>query len=384
MQKIQGHYDCLIVGAGLYGAALARELTDRGRRVLMVEKRDHVGGNARTEERDGIMVHVYGAHIFHTDSDRVWKFVNRFAGFSGYRHRVRTLSGGRYYSLPFNLKTFRAVLGTDDPEEIRAVIRRQVQEAGLEGREPASLEEQAIRLVGTDMYERLIRGYTQKQWGRPCSALPAEIIRRLPLRWNDNDEYFNDRYQGIPVRGYTDMVLRMLEGIDVLTGTDFLEPAARRELESAADRIVFTGPIDAYYGYRFGPLAYRGLRFETVRYEDREFFQEGAVVNYADEDVPWTRIIEHKWFVAGAAAPGTGQPGRQSGMTIITREYPAEWKRGDEAFYPVTDDENMEKYRQYARLAEGSRVRFGGRLGSYRYYDMDDAIAAALEDADRI
>ncbi len=379
MLSIQGHYDYLIVGAGLYGAALARELHERGRRVLVVERRSHVGGNAHTEKRDGILVHVYGAHIFHTDDEKVWRFVNRFASFSSYRHKVKALSAGRYYSLPFNLNTFRDVLGTDDPEEIRAIIRRQAGEAGLAGREPANLQEQAVQLVGTDVYETLIKGYTQKQWGRDCKDLSAEIIRRLPVRWNWNDDYFNDRYQGIPVEGYTVMVQNMLEGIDVLTGTDFLEDDNRQRLEDAADTVVFTGQIDEYYRYCFGPLAYRGLRFETEKLEDREFFQEGAVVNYADPDVPWTRIIEHKQFAAADQADEC--PGK---TTIITREYPADWNKGDDAFYPVGDDESMARYRKYLQLSAGEKVRFGGRLGAYRYYDMDDVIAAALQEAEKL
>ena len=373
MIRVQGHYNYLIVGAGLYGAALARELTDRGRRVLVVEKRDHVGGNSHTEMRDGILVHVYGAHIFHTDNERVWKFARRFADFNGYRHQVKAFFRGEYYSLPFNLNSFEAVLGTRNPEEIRAAIRQQAASLGLTGREPANLKEQAVQLVGTDVYEKLIRGYTQKQWGRDCRDLPAEIIRRLPVRWNDNDDYFADRYQGIPTDGYTAMVQRMLEGIDVLTGVDFLAGGSRPELEGAADTVIFTGQIDAYYNYRFGPLAYRGLRFEVERLPGTEHFQKGAVVNYTDADVPWTRIIEHKFFADHADGAVS---------TIITREYPAPWEKGKEAFYPVRDDESLERYNRYAHLEPEGKVHFGGRLGAYRYYDMDDAIAAALNEAD--
>lgn len=373
-------YDFLVVGAGMFGAAAARALTDRGCRVLVAERRGHIAGNAYTEYVDGICVHRYGAHIFHTDDERVWEFVNRFARFNGYVHRVIADYHGESYSLPFNMNTFRELWGVTEPEDARRIIDRQAAEAGCgaEAGEAVNLEDYAIRQVGTDIYEKLIRGYTEKQWGRPCRELPASIISRIPVRFEYDNRYFGDRYQGIPAGGYTAMAARMLEGIDVLTGTDFLEEGTRERLEAVVDRIIFTGQIDEFYGYCYGPLEYRSLRFETVAVTDGAcgsgYFQPCAVVNYTDAETPWTRIIEHRHF----EEDGTKPP-----VTVITREYPAEWRPGDEAFYPVCDERNLARYERYRSLADKEdRVIFGGRLGSYRYYDMDDAIAAALSLAD--
>ena len=384
MDKRIARYDYLIVGAGLYGAAAARALTDHGYRVLVAERRDHIGGNAFTEDIDGICVHRYGAHIFHTDSERVWEFVNRFAAFNDFINEPLANWHGELYSLPFNMNTFRELWGVTEPEEARSVIDEQIRASGLSGIEkPADLEEQAISLVGTDIYEKLIRGYTEKQWGKACSELPASIIRRVPVRYEYNNNYFDDRYQGIPECGYTAMIERMLDGIDVITGTDFLEPENRSRLSAESDRIIYTGQIDAFYDYCYGPLEYRGLRFETETVNTGgEYFQPRAVVNYTDRETPWTRIIEHRHFTEDACSRS---PADNFRTTVITREYPSVWKPGDEAFYPVNDENNRKKYDRYLSLAEGDeKIIFGGRLGSYRYYDMDDAIEAALCLADKI
>ena len=388
MNKESCRYDFLIVGAGLYGASAARVLADKGYRVLVVEKRGHIGGNAYTEMREGICVHMYGAHIFHTDSDRVWEFINRFAGFNNYIHMPAANWNGELYSLPFNMNTFREMWGVTEAAEAAAIIERQIRNAGLSGSEPANLEEQAIALVGTDLYEKLIKGYTEKQWGRPCRELPASIIRRIPVRFEYNNNYFKDRYQGIPECGYTEMVSAMLEGIEVRTETDFLDPGIREELSLLADRIIYTGQIDAYYDYCFGPLEYRGLRFETEtldmsRGTAGRYFQDRAVVNYTDSHTPWTRIIEHRHFTEDPCAAGRGlqcsNEDRIPEVSVITREYPSDWVPGDEAFYPVPDHDNRSRYERYLTLAsKDEKIIFGGRLGSYSYYDMDDAIEAAL------
>jgi UDP-galactopyranose mutase len=360
-------YDYLIVGAGLFGAVCARELTDAGKTCLVIEKRNHVAGNIYTETRDDICVHVYGAHIFHTDDDEVWAYVNRFARFNNFINSPLANYHGEIYNLPFNMNTFRQMWGVTTPREAQAIIARQRGEA--QG-EPANLEEQAISLVGRDLYEKLIKGYTQKQWGRPCSELPAFIIRRLPVRFTYDNNYFNDRYQGIPVDGYTALIERMLEGIEVQTGLEY--QARQQELEGVAKRTIFTGQIDEFYEYRFGALEWRSLYFESETLAE-ENHQGVAAVNYTDSETPYTRIIEHKHFVFGR------QP-----QTIISREYPLAWQKGLDAYYPINDDENQRRFQQYAQLAaRETRLLFGGRLGSYRYYDMDDAIQAALEMARR-
>ena len=356
-------YDYLIVGAGLFGAVFAREMTDAGKRCLVIDRRDHVAGNACTETVEGIAVHRYGAHIFHTNDDTVWSYVNRFARFNRFTNSPIANYKGELYNLPFNMNTFHQMWGVTTPAQARAEIRRQ-QEAS--GGEPRNLEEQAIRLVGRDIYEKLIKGYTQKQWGRPCTELPSFIIRRLPVRFTYDNNYFNAYHQGIPEDGYTALVERMLEGIPVHLHTDFLP--RREELSALAERVLYTGPIDAYFDYRLGALEYRSLRFETELL-DTDNYQGNAVVNYTDAETPYTRIIEHKHFVYGT------QP-----KTVITREYSAEWRPGDEPYYPVNDGKNAALYRAYRELAQREhRVIFGGRLGEYRYYDMDQVVRAALD-----
>lgn len=357
-------YDYLIVGAGLFGAVFAREMTDAGKRCLVIDRRDHVAGNACTETVEGIAVHRYGAHIFHTNDDAVWNYVNRFARFNRFTNSPIANYKGELYNLPFNMNTFHQMWGVTTPAQARAEIRRQ-QEASGDG-EPQNLEEQAIRLVGRDIYEKLIKGYTQKQWGRPCTELPSFIIRRLPVRFTYDNNYFNARHQGIPEDGYTALVERMLEGIPVRLHTDFLP--RRQELSALAERVLYTGPIDAYFDYRLGALEYRSLRFETELL-DTDNYQGNAVVNYTDAETPYTRIIEHKHFVYGT------QP-----KTVITREYSAEWRPGDEPYYPVNDGKNAALYQAYRELAQREqRVIFGGRLGEYRYYDMDQVVRAALD-----
>lgn len=354
-------YDYLIVGAGLFGAVFAREMTNMGRKCLVIDKRKHIAGNIYTEEIDGIYVHRYGAHIFHTSDKKIWEYVNRYTEFNQYINSPVAVYGDELYNLPFNMNTFSKMWGIKTPAEAKEIIERQIREAGI--KEPANLEEQAIRLVGTDVYEKLIKGYTQKQWGRKCTELPAFIIKRLPLRFTYDNNYFNDRYQGIPVDGYTKMVERMLEGIEVRLETDYFQ--VRNEID--ADTTVYTGPIDEYFGYTLGHLQYRSLRFETEKL-DCENYQGNAVVNYTAADVPYTRIIEHKHFTFGK------QP-----VTVITREYSSEWKPGDEPYYPVNDSKNTELYRKYQELAEQEQgLIFGGRLGQYQYFDMDKVIASAL------
>ena len=365
-------YQYLIAGAGLYGATVAHELKEAGKSVLVVEKRPHIAGNVYTEKMEGINVHIYGAHIFHTNSRAVWEYVRRFADFNRFTNSPVANYRGELYSLPFNMYTFNRMWGVTTPEEAAAKIEEQRKSAGIT--EPKNLEEQAISLVGTDIYEKLIKGYTRKQWGRPCTELPAFIIRRLPVRFTFDNNYFNALYQGIPTGGYTKMVEKMLDGIEVRTGVDYLEQ--KEELDRIAEKVIYTGPIDAYFGYRLGNLEYRSVRFET-EVLDMPNFQGNAAVNYTDEGTPWTRIIEHKWFEFGKDENGNDLP-----KTVISREYPSEWKRGDEPYYPVNDGKNGKLYEEYRKLAEKEeKVLFGGRLGEYRYYDMDQVIAAALERA---
>ena len=357
------HYDYLIVGAGLYGAVCAREAVRAGKTVLVIDKRPHIAGNVHTEFIEGIHVHVYGAHIFHTNDRIVWDYVNQFADFNRFTNAPVANYRGEIYSLPFNMYTFNKMWGVVTPDEAAAKIREQRAAAGIT--EPKNLEEQAISLVGTDIYEKLIKGYTEKQWGRDCKDLPAFIIKRLPVRLTYDNNYFNARYQGIPIGGYTRMVEKMLDGIEVRLNVDYLENKA--ELDALADRVIYTGPIDAYFGYRLGNLEYRSVRFET-EVLDTPNFQGNAAVNYTDRETPWTRIIEHKWFEFD------DQP-----RTVISREYSSEWKPGDEPYYPVNDEQNGRLYQQYKALADREeKVIFGGRLGEYKYYDMDAVIASAL------
>ena len=358
------HYDYLIVGAGLYGAVCAREAVRSGKSVLVIDKRPNIAGNIYTEEIEGIHVHVYGAHIFHTNNRTVWDYVNQFAEFNRFTNSPVANYKGEIYSLPFNMYTFNKMWGVVTPEEAAAKIEEQKRESGIT--EPKNLEEQAISLVGTDIYEKLVKGYTEKQWGRPCRDLPAFIIKRLPVRLTYDNNYFNALYQGIPMGGYTKMVANMLDGIEVRLNVDYLKNKA--ELDALADKVIYTGPIDAYFGYRLGNLEYRSVRFET-EILDKPNFQGNAAVNYTDRETPWTRIIEHKWFEFG------DQP-----KTVISREYSSEWKPGDEPYYPVNDDRNGALYQQYKRLADAEeKVIFGGRLGEYKYYDMDAVIASALD-----
>lgn len=359
-------YDYLIVGAGLFGAVFAREAADRGKRCLVIEKRDHIAGNIYTEDVDGIQVHKYGAHIFHTSDKKIWDYLNRFTEFNHYINSPVAVYHDELYNLPFNMNTFSRMWGIRTPQEAKEIIQKQIEEAGIG--EPANLEEQAISLVGTDVYEKLIKGYTQKQWGRECRDLPSFIIKRLPLRFTYDNNYFNDRYQGIPVDGYTRMVEKMLDGIEVHLNTDYFQEKDQIE----ADKIVFTGMIDEYFGYQLGNLQYRSLRFETEQL-DCENYQGNAVVNYTDAETAYTRIIEHKHFNFGT------QP-----HTVITREYSSEWKPGDEPYYPVNDERNTRLFREYQALAEKQPdLIMGGRLGQYQYYDMDKVIAAALACVER-
>ncbi|MBR0368868.1 MAG: UDP-galactopyranose mutase [Clostridia bacterium] len=362
-------YDYLIVGAGLYGAVFARQAMDAGKRVLVIDKRGHVAGNVYTEDVEGIHVHRYGAHIFHTNDRRVWDYITRFAEFNRFTNSPVANYKGELYSLPFNMYTFNRMWGVVTPEEAAAKIAGQRLE--ITG-EPRNLEEQAIRLVGRDIYEKLIKGYTEKQWGRDCRELPAFIIKRLPVRLTFDNNYFNALYQGIPMGGYTRMVENLLHGAEVRLGCDYL--ADKPRWDALAARVVYTGPIDAYFDYRLGALQYRSVRFETELL-DIPNFQGNAAVNYTDRETPWTRIIEHKWFEFGRDDRGSDIP-----VTVISREYSSEWKPGDEPYYPVNDQKNGALYQQYRALAEReTNVIFGGRLGEYRYYDMDQVIAAALD-----
>ena len=365
------HYDYLIVGAGLYGAVFAREAAKRGRTSLVIDKRPHIAGNVYTEKIEGINVHIYGAHIFHTNDRNVWDYVNTYATFNRFTNSPVANYRGELYSLPFNMYTFNKMWGVVTPEEAAEKIAGQRAAAGIT--EPKNLEEQAISLVGTDIYEKLIKGYTQKQWGRACTELPAFIIKRLPVRLTFDNNYFNALYQGIPIGGYTKMVANILDDphITVRLSIDYLTD--RRYMNSLADRIVYTGPIDAYFDYSLGYLAYRSVRFET-EILDQPNYQGNAAVNYTDAETPYTRIIEHKWFEFGR-----DEEGNELSKTVISREYSSEWTPEREPYYPVNDEKNGELLKAYMRLAAGERnVLFGGRLGEYKYYDMDQVIAQAL------
>ena len=367
-------YDYLVVGAGLFGSVFARQAKAAGKSVLVIDKRPHIAGNVYTEKVEGIDVHRYGAHIFHTNNKAVWDYVNRFVTFNRFTNSPVANYKGELYSLPFNMYTFNKMWGVVTPDEAAAKIAEQRAAAGIT--EPGNLEEQAISLVGTDIYEKLIKGYTQKQWGRPCDQLPSFIIKRLPVRLTFDNNYFNALYQGIPIGGYTRLAERLLEGIEVRLGVDYL--THRDELNALAERVIYTGPIDAYFGYRLGALEYRSVRFETELL-DMPNFQGNAAVNYTDAETPYTRIIEHKWFTFGKDEEGRDLP-----KTVISREYSSEWHPGDEPYYPVNDGKNGALYAQYRALADKEpRVVFGGRLGEYRYYDMDAVIASALDCAAR-
>lgn len=369
-------YDFLIVGAGLYGATFARIMADSGKRCLVIDKRDHIAGNIYTENQNGINVHKYGAHIFHTSDDEVWEFASRFTTFNRYTNSPIANYNGEIFSMPFNMYTFNKMWGVATPEEAENKLKQQRQEAldMLNGREPANLEEQAISLIGRDIYEKLVKGYTEKQWGRKATELPGFIIKRLPVRLTYDNNYFNDKYQGIPMGGYTLMVEKMLDSelIEVRLGVDYLLDSNRSELEACADKIIYTGMIDEFFDYCYGPLEYRSLKFETEVMPEVDNFQGNAVVNYTDDKTKYTRIIEHKHFEFNNCSG-----------TVVTREYPSNWERGDEPYYPMNDEKNNELYQKYSKLAseKSNNVFFGGRLGKYKYYDMDDVILEAMKDA---
>lgn len=363
-------YDYLIVGAGLFGSVFARQATDAGKKVLVIDKRPNIAGNVYTEDIEKIHVHKYGAHIFHTNNKEVWEYVTKFAEFNRFTNSPVANYKGELYSLPFNMYTFNKMWNVITPQEAAAKIEEQRKEAGIT--EPQNLEEQAISLVGKDIYEKLIKGYTEKQWGRDCKDLPSFIIKRLPVRLTFDNNYFNALYQGIPVGGYTKMVANMLDGIEVRLNTDYLEN--KDELDKLVEKVVYTGAIDAYFDYKLGALEYRSVRFDT-EVLDTPNFQGNAAVNYTDRETPWTRIIEHKWFEFGKDDEGNDIP-----KTVISREYSSEWKVGDEPYYPVNDEKNGKLYQEYKKLAEDEKnVIFGGRLGEYKYYDMDAVIASALD-----
>lgn len=363
-------FDYLIVGAGLYGATAAHELRRQGKSVLVIEKRNHVGGNIYTENIEGIQVHKYGAHIFHTNMKFVWDYVNQFATFNRFTNSPVANYHGELYSLPFSMYTFNKMWGVVTPEEALAIIEEQKKAAGISM--PKNLEEQAISLVGTDVYEKLIKGYTEKQWGRPCSELPVFIIKRLPVRFTFDNNYFNALYQGIPVGGYSKMIENMLSGVEVKLESDYLND--KDSWDAIANRIIYTGPIDAYFHYVLGPLEYRSVRFE-IEFLNKPNFQGNAVVNYTDRETPWTRIIEHKWFEFGKDKDGNDLPN-----TVISREYSTKWQVGDEPYYPVNDEKNSTLYQNYRTLAQKEKkVVFGGRLGEYKYCDMDTVIAEAVK-----
>lgn len=372
-------YDYLIVGAGLFGSVFAHEAARAGKSVLVIDKRNNIAGNVYTEKMEGINVHVYGAHIFHTNNKKVWEYLSQFTTFNRFTNSPVANYKGELYSLPFNMYTFNKMWGVVTPQEAAERIEQQRKEAGIT--EPKNLEEQAISLVGTDIYEKLIKGYTQKQWGRPCNELPSFIIKRLPVRLTFDNNYFNALYQGIPEGGYTNMVANMLDdsslsgSIEVRLGVDYLASSdAKKELDSQAEKVVYTGAIDAYFDYKLGNLEYRSVRFETETL-DIPNFQGNAAVNYTDAKTPWTRIIEHKWFEFGK-----DENGKDIHKTVISREYSSEWKLGDEPYYPVNDEKNSKLYAEYKKLAESEKnIIFGGRLGEYKYYDMDAVIASALK-----
>lgn len=362
-------YNYIVVGSGLYGAIFAHEAKAKGKSVLVVDKRPNIAGNVYTEKQEGINVHMYGAHIFHTNDKRVWNYITQFAEFNRFTNSPVANYKGELYSMPFNMYTFNKMWGVVTPEEAAAKIEEQKKE--ITG-EPKNLEEQAISLVGRDIYEKLVKGYTEKQWGRDCKELPAFIIKRLPVRLTFDNNYFNALYQGIPIGGYTKMVENLLDGIEVRLNTDYLKHKA--ELDALADKVVYTGPIDAYFGFKLGTLEYRSVRFENETL-DIPNFQGNAAVNYTDRETPWTRIIEHKWFEFGKDEDGNDLP-----KTIISREYSSEWKAGDEPYYPVNDEKNGQLYAKYKDLADKETgVIFGGRLGEYKYYDMDTTIASVLD-----
>lgn len=372
MREGKKMYNYLVVGSGLYGAIFAHEAKTHGKSVLVVDKRPNIAGNIYTENIEGINVHKYGAHIFHTNNKKVWNYVTQFAEFNRFTNSPVANYKGELYSLPFNMYTFNKMWGVVTPEEAAAKIEEQRKE--ITG-EPKNLEEQAISLVGRDIYEKLIKGYTEKQWGRDCKDLPAFIIKRLPVRLTFDNNYFNALYQGIPIGGYTKMIENILDGIEIRLNTDYLENKA--ELDALADKVVYTGPIDAYFDYKLGTLEYRSVRFETETL-DKSNFQGNAAVNYTDRETPWTRIIEHKWFEFGKDMEGNDLP-----KTVISKEYSSEWKPEDEPYYPVNDEKNSKLYSEYRKLADAEeKVIFGGRLGEYKYYDMDQVIAAALDKCD--
>ena len=365
-------YDYLIVGSGLFGSVFAQEAKKAGKKVLVIDKRPNIAGNVYTEDIEGIHVHKYGAHIFHTNNTEVWNYVQQFAVFNRFTNSPVANYKGELYSMPFNMYTFNRMWGVTTPQQAKEIIERQKAAYGTD--HPKNLEEQAISLVGKDIFEKLVKGYTEKQWGRDCKDLPAFIIRRLPVRYTFDNNYFNALYQGIPVGGYTKMVEHMLEGIEVRLNENYLDH--KDEWDALADKVVYTGPIDAYFGYQLGNLEYRSVRFET-EVLDTPNFQGNAAVNYTDRETPWTRIIEHKWFQFGKDDEGNDLP-----KTVISREYSSEWKPGDEPYYPVNDEKNGNLYSQYKKLADQEEnVIFGGRLGEYKYYDMDKTIEMALNAA---
>lgn len=361
-------YDYLVVGSGLYGAVFANQLINAGKKVIVVEKRGHVGGNIYTEKIDGIVVHKYGAHIFHTNNKSVWDFVNRFVEFNRFTNMPLASYKGELFSLPFNMYTFNKMWGVQSPAEAKAKIEEQKEEIEWE---PRNLEEQAISLVGRDIYERLIKGYTEKQWGRECKDLPSFIIKRLPIRYTYDNNYYDAKYQGIPIGGYTNLVENLLAGADIIISTDYLQN--KRVLDARAHKVIYSGPIDAYFDYCYGNLEYRSVRFETKKIDSNNY-QGNAVINYTDKETPWTRIIEHKWFEFGKDEKGKAIPN-----TIISMEYSSEWKLGDEPYYPINNEKNSILLKKYQQLAANEKnVVFGGRLGEYKYYDMDQVIEAAL------
>ena len=367
-------YDYLVVGSGLFGAVFAQKAKESGKTVLVIDKRGNVGGNIYTEKIEGINVHKYGAHIFHTNDEKVWNYVNRFVKFNRFTNSPIANYRGEIYSLPFNMYTFNKMWGAVTPEEAAKIIERQKKEANIV--DPQNLEEQAISLVGTDIYRKLIKGYTEKQWGRDCKDLPAFIIKRLPVRFTYDNNYFNALFQGIPVGGYTKLIERLLSGIEVKLNTDYL--ADKERWDGMAEKVVYTGAIDAFFGYRLGHLEYRSVRFETETL-NMPNFQGNAAVNYTDKETPWTRIIEHKWFEFGKDENGIDLP-----KTVISKEFSSEWKPGDEPYYPINDDKNNALYLKYKELADNEKnVYFGGRLGEYKYYDMDKTVASALNFAEK-
>ena len=366
-------YDYLVVGSGLYGAIFAYEANKKGKKVLVIDKREHVGGNIYTENKDGINVHKYGAHIFHTSNKEVWEYINQFAEFNRYTNSPVARYKDELYNMPFNMNTFNKLWGVVTPKEAKEKIEQEKREAGI--KEPKNLEEQAISLVGKTIYEKLVKGYTEKQWGQKATELPSFIIKRLPVRFIYDNNYFNNLYQGIPVGGYTKIIEKMLDGIEVRLNCDFFEN--RKELENMTEKIIFTGQIDKYYDYRFGELEYRSLRFETEEL-DEENYQGNAVVNYTEYEVPYTRIIEHNHFEYGASL-GKMPEGKALEKTIITKEYPDTWNKEKEPYYPINNERNNSLYEKYKQLADSdTKVIFGGRLGQYKYYDMDKVIEEAL------